>query len=396
MIEYFKNLKKFNTIEVTLQIGCSLQCRYCPQKLLISNYCRQDRVRRMSFEAFAKYIDNVRTGGGIVFSGMSEPFLNADCAKMIKYAYEKGYKISLFTTLMGMKEEDLELIKDVAFDYVTLHIPDAEGNAKFVLDDAYFKMLEKFTQSVKVNNYSCHGQVHPLVMDYVDKQLLGTSMMNRAGNLDYEELETYAPKGKVVCQIGTIESPGCWAPEVLPDGTVLLCCMDYGMRHVLGNLNENSANEILNGREACRVMKGMEDDGIDILCRSCGSAVEVGKLGVSRLCEKLKSDVESPVLNKIRHAKNICIYGLGKYFRDTYFSLKYNEAIQANLFSDGNIGETDYVTEGEIIVPERMSDYEDLLVITWVKNPWGINKRLEELGIKNYMNVVDVLNEARE
>lgn len=396
MIKYFSVLRKFNTIEVTLQIGCSLQCKYCPQKLLASNYYRKNRIRTMSFAAFVKYIDSVRLGGGIVFSGMSEPFLNADCARMIKYAYEKGYKISLFTTLMGMKEEDFEMIKDVAFDYVTLHIPDAEGNARFVLDDAYFKVLEKFTKSVKIHNYSCHGQVHPLVANYVDEHLLGTSMMNRAGNLEYEELKTFAPKGKIVCQVGTIESPGCWAPEVLPDGTVLLCCMDYGMRHVLGNLNENSVSEILNGREAYCVMKGMEDESIDILCRSCCSAVEERNLGADKLRIKLKSDVQSLVLNRIRNAENICIYGLGKYFRDTYFPLKYNEAIQANLFSDGNIGETDYVTEGEIVVPERLPDYEGLLVITWVKNPLAINSRLEELGIHNYINVADILNEIRK
>ncbi len=64
MNEYFKTLKKFNTIEVTLQIGCSLQCKYCPQKLLLLNYNKQERTKSMSFEAFQKYTDSVLGGGG--------------------------------------------------------------------------------------------------------------------------------------------------------------------------------------------------------------------------------------------------------------------------------------------------------------------------------------------
>lgn len=57
---------------------------------------------------------------------------------------------------------------------------------------------------------------------------------------------------------------------LLPDGTVLLCCMDYGMKHILGNLREQSYDEIMNGGEMQRIKKCMNDElKDDILCRSC-------------------------------------------------------------------------------------------------------------------------------
>ncbi len=86
----------------------------------------------------------VMEGGGVTFSGMVEPFHNPQCAEMILYAYDKGYKISLFTTLVGMKEKDLEIIKDIEFDHVTLHIPDEKYNSKFVINDEYIDILKKF------------------------------------------------------------------------------------------------------------------------------------------------------------------------------------------------------------------------------------------------------------
>ena len=61
--------------------------------------------------------------------------------------------------------------------------------------------------------------------------------------------------------------------NLLPDGTVLLCDFDYGMQHVLGNLLEQTYEEILSGRELERIRKGMEGDSQqDILCRKCSCA----------------------------------------------------------------------------------------------------------------------------
>ena len=63
---------------------------------------------------------------------------------------------------------------------------------------------------------------------------------------------------------------------LLPDGRVLLCCMDYGMKHVLGNLTEQSYAEIMNGKEIDKIKAAINgDESIDILCRRCSSATEI-------------------------------------------------------------------------------------------------------------------------
>lgn len=60
---------------------------------------------------------------------------------------------------------------------------------------------------------------------------------------------------------------------LLPDGTVLLCCMDFGIKHVLGNLLTQSYEEICNGKELTMIKEGMNgNEKIDILCRRCTHA----------------------------------------------------------------------------------------------------------------------------
>jgi radical SAM protein with 4Fe4S-binding SPASM domain len=60
---------------------------------------------------------------------------------------------------------------------------------------------------------------------------------------------------------------------LLPNGDVQLCCMDYGLEHKIGNLLTMSYNDLFTSDEYRRIESGLEDDSIDILCRTCKEAV---------------------------------------------------------------------------------------------------------------------------
>jgi SAM-dependent methyltransferase len=93
--------------------------------------------------------------------------------------------------------------------------------------------------------------------------------------------------------------------------------------------------------------------------------------------------------DRFKSAKNICIFGLGKLFHDEYFPLGWYKAIRANLFCDSKVEKLDYA-DLDIIKPDQLVKYEDLLVITWVTEPKSLERKLEELGIYNYINIFDV------
>lgn len=100
-------------------------------------------------------------------------------------------------------------------------------------------------------------------------------MHDRAGNLDDDILISATRKrhGKISCSLcGQALNHNI----LLPDGRVLLCCMDYGMKHVLGNLLQQSYEEIINGSEMQRLKCAINgDESIDLLCRGCSSATEI-------------------------------------------------------------------------------------------------------------------------
>lgn len=116
---------KLKRLELTLSIGCKLNCLYCPQKLLLSKYGNSKRY--LKFDDFKKVVSKVAAGGWLIFNGMSEPFLNRECLKMLQYASDNGYNISMATTLVGLREDELEqlggyTLKDLFYIFPTKKI----------------------------------------------------------------------------------------------------------------------------------------------------------------------------------------------------------------------------------------------------------------------------------
>lgn len=174
---------KLTNIEITTVMGCKLNCRFCPQKTLLDAYemTENSQKKRMTLEDFIRVLPQVYEDGTITFSGMSETFQNRESSKMMREAYERVFSLQLFTTLQGMQDDDFEVLQDVKFKMVVLHIPDEESNSKFIIDDVYISHLRRFIAKYDILYYSCHGKVHPAVKDIIDVQKPIASKMHTRG-----------------------------------------------------------------------------------------------------------------------------------------------------------------------------------------------------------------------
>ena len=249
-------------LEITTHIGCPMQCVDCPQTLLKSKY---NGKLMMDFNEYKSAIDKVPQNVRIDFSGMCEPFVNPACADMILYAYEKGHPLALYTTLQGATEQDYEKLKNITYEVVTIHIPDCEQRSTFKITPEYLALLSKWP----CNNYSCHGQIDQTVIPYLqpNKGLI-TFMHDRAGNVEGRpHMKLDNSLTIACCNCGHLLNHNV----LLPDGTVLMCCMDYGMTEIFGNLFTNTYEEIFNSVTAQNARKKMLYQQ-DTICRQCTNA----------------------------------------------------------------------------------------------------------------------------
>lgn len=275
-----KDLKESLMIEISTVMGCAVNCEFCPQNVLLSKYYAADKNRQrvMTLDNFRMIMYHTPSDCIIDFSGMTEPFLNPHCIDMIRIACELGRKVYLFTTLYGVDEKTIDELIALPVYYMTLHVADNLGYAKIPTTEVYYRNIEKIIKAKKLDGRPyvdfVNAQTDP---DERVAQICGKeyeimrSVQNRAGNLQDSRVqfrkEPIKPGNKITC---------CFAQGnllnnvVLPDGTLVLCNMDYGMKHVLGNIYTDDYETIRSKDEFQRVLKEMSGGAdMDLLCRTC-------------------------------------------------------------------------------------------------------------------------------
>lgn len=266
-------------LEVTTKIGCKIMCRYCPQDVLINTYfSHPNRPSEMSFDVFKKCIDKTPQNCIVDFCGFSEPFLNTEAEKMICYAADTGRDVALYTTLVGLTKERFDKIKNIPFYYVVLHAPDKDNYAKIEMTDEYTELLKTVLHTKKadgspfVDRANCQSTPNAKALKCAEGsgiRIGSTNLVDRAGNLrDSSIYEKVYNTGRLECGMAA----GLNSNILLPDGTVVLCCMDFGLRHELGNLLESSYDEVTNGAGMMAVRDAMNTEDMWCVCRNCSVA----------------------------------------------------------------------------------------------------------------------------
>lgn len=275
--DYEKKRRIRPTMEITPKIGCVVNCRYCPQRNFIDAYYKDNTKRNsnMTLEQFKICLNKLPKDTLIEFAGFVEPFLNKESIDMMYYANEKGYDMTLFTTLVGLNKNDLERIIRLPFKQVVLHTADKDGFANIPVTKEYLELLKIITNTHKkdgsmfVDEANCQSKPHEKVLEITKgKFKIYCEMSDRAGNLDNKDnnLTMADVHGKLYCT----RSVNINHNVLLPDGTVVLCCNDFGMKHVLGNLLTQSYENIINGQAINEIKKAMNlECNIDIICRKC-------------------------------------------------------------------------------------------------------------------------------
>jgi FkbM family methyltransferase len=266
MKEYWKTTE-WPTLEITTSIpkaGCIVDCVFCPQRVLQkvwnSEHFTTDKERTLTLDNFKLVIDKLPKEVRITMSGFTEPWLNKRCTDMLLYAHEQGHRVSVFTTAVGMSLKDVERIKDIPFcggpnGGFTLHLPDKEYKAKHPVNKKYIQVCEAL-KNANIQNFTtmAMGTVHPEVEHlYPDEEVNKYDMWHRAGNLlgeaqlkpevieVWDEFKSILHTSEKTC--GCIE--GLYHNILLPNGEVSLCCMDYNLEEILGNLFTEEYDDIL-------------------------------------------------------------------------------------------------------------------------------------------------------
>ena len=260
---------------------CNLDCLFCP---------KTDRIKhRLSMEEFEMLTDKLR--GQIkflYFHLMGEPFLHPHLSDFIQIARRKDFVPVLTTN--GTLLSKAQSVIDAHPHKIQISLHSHEGNAKEHPEE-YIRQVMTFAQEaaskgvlivLRLWNQGGYDSTNDYIQDLIgqyqprpwtqrhDGWKLAENLYIEydrmfewpdAEHSEYEEADVfcYALRN----QIG-----------VLVDGSIVPCCLDHAGDITLGNLFEQSLDEILASPRAKALYDGFTQHvAAEPLCKRCGYAV---------------------------------------------------------------------------------------------------------------------------
>ena len=267
---------------------CNLRCEFCPGTRRKQGF--------LSPEGFEVLAGKLRPHVDYIYLHlMGEPLLHPQLSRLLEIAAELGFKVIITTngTLLPRQAELLAQASAVYKISVSLH--SFEGNESHDTDLSHY--LENTIAAVQ--KLSAAGKICALRLWNLDGETTrganadnddilarleqafpkpwkdnprGASLGNKVylewgEKFDWPDLSAQEGTGGVFCY-GLRDQIG-----VLWDGTVVPCCLDHEGDIPLGNLYEQSLEEILNSPRAKALYDGFScRKAVEELCRKCGYA----------------------------------------------------------------------------------------------------------------------------
>jgi hypothetical protein len=148
---------------------------------------------------------------------------------------------------------------------------DFNGKKYKTISQDYFVMVEHMlknpckTKGAGIPLWHCHGDLHPQLVELQNYTNVGVRDINsRAMNLLLEKKDKVPEKTNI-----RGKCPRVAQNVLLPSGHLSLCCQDYGLDELMGNLSEQTWEEYQNSDHAQEIFK----NGADI-CDYCEEGVD--------------------------------------------------------------------------------------------------------------------------
>ena len=261
-------------LEVSTHIGCPRACNHCPQPLLASRYHGE---RSFTLESFQKALRTVPTWIDLAFTGFSEALSCKAGMEMIEWAIGRGHQCTISTTLFGYNKEKVDRLIKLPWKHIVLHLPSDQGEITTLkITPEYLELLRYAVEKWRVHPHLMPQRFGPTTYPEVQKifddagiTLPNYGLHDRAGALVQIGYHGRRPGPLPLC--GKM-----FRGNLLPNGDVCLCCNDYGIQHVFGNLFTDDYQEIFRGEKFRQFIKESQEPDSNVLCRTCHDGYQQG------------------------------------------------------------------------------------------------------------------------
>lgn len=281
-VKLLKENKMFKKIYIEIINICNLKCKFCPETKRSKKF--------MSIGNFEEIIKKVHKHTNLVCLHVKgEPLLHNNLEELLKVLEKYNLKANVTTNGTLLKDK-LKIIKDskaIRQINISLHsITQNENINKEYLQDIFesVEQLEEQIISYRLWNLKSiqENDINEKIIDEIEnyynienlkEKLITNDFIKISNNLFInQDIEFTWPD---INKENIIEKGRCLALKeqiaILVDGTVVPCCLDNNGDIPLGNILEESLEDILQKPKTITIKKNFENSVITCkLCKTCG------------------------------------------------------------------------------------------------------------------------------
>lgn len=260
---------------------CNLACSFCPGTK------REKKI--MSTDEFAFLAEKIRPHSDyLYFHLMGEPLLHPELCKLLDIAGHLGFKVIITTNGTLLDRAGETLLRSPAVHKLNISLQSFEANKGGELEH-YLTACAEFAKRASESGKICvlrlwnegglnelNGTIKERLAAFFpepwreSRQSLVLSdrvFLESGDKFDWPDMSV-GDRGEECFCYGLRDQVG-----VLCDGTVVPCCLDHEGDIALGNLFENSLEEIMSSERARTIRDGFSKrKATEELCRRCGYA----------------------------------------------------------------------------------------------------------------------------
>ena len=276
---------RFRKIYLEISNLCNLSCAFCPGT--------RRKKHAMTEEEFTVLLPRLHPYADyLYFHLMGEPLLHPLLERFLALAGDAGFRVILTTNGTLLPERQQMLLSSPGLHKVNISLHAFEANDLTIPFSDYLAgcfAFGKAAEGRKLVSYRLWNQggqdsqnqiilaalktffPEPWVPEHRGVRIGERVYLEHGDKFDWPDL-TAPDGGEAVFCHGLRDQIG-----VLCDGTVVPCCLDHEGDLALGNLFEQSMEEILNTPRAKAIYEGFSRrTAAEELCRKCGYARRFG------------------------------------------------------------------------------------------------------------------------
>lgn len=273
-------MKKFKKIYIEITNRCNLNCNFCS--------INKKEKKEMTLEEFEYVLKNIDAYSDYIYLHVKgEPLLHTRFNEILKLCYKYNKKVNITTngSLLKLRVDNIinsNIVRQINISLQSLttnnYLNDIFVSVKKLLNNTNIQIVLRFWALENNSFTELEECIIDKIIDYFDLdknikdnivnesnvKLLDRLYLNKEDKFIWPDLDNDYYEEKGTCY-GTRTHLG-----ILSDGTVIPCCLDCDGMVSLGNIFNDSFDNIINSNKFKNIVKSFQNNkACEELCKHC-------------------------------------------------------------------------------------------------------------------------------